>query len=148
MEDLQVQVCPHHWMWSWYPQNWKYHSNPWFWHRKEASSLHMGMGTGTFHVVRHVHVYIKFCQAFLQESNVHHPRVLFGNPLLHLLLGVPGHQDLLSKLLVECWACEVLFMDWYWEMELHLLRYQYHWKNYMLAICILVWGETVQYYVV
>ena len=96
----------------------------------------MVMGMGTVYVVRHVYVYIKSCQGILWYSSVHHPREPFGNSLLHLLLGVPGHQVFLSKLLVECWVCEVVFMDWYWEMDLHLLRYQYYRKNYMLAICM------------
>ena len=126
-------------------KNWKCHSNPWSWHRKEAHSLHMGTGTETIHVVRHVHAYIKSCWGLLQYSSVCHPRAPFGNPLLHLLLGVTGHQEVLSKLLVECQVCEVLFVDLHWEMELHLLRYQYHQKNYMLAVCIPVGGKTVQY---
>ena len=46
MEDHQAQVCPHQWMWSWYPQNPKCHSNLWSQCRKEAGSLHMGMGIG------------------------------------------------------------------------------------------------------
>ena len=44
-----------------------------------SGSLHMDMGMGIVHVVRHVHGYIKFCQGFPPYPNVHHQGVLFGN---------------------------------------------------------------------
>ena len=97
---------------------------------------HIGTSMGIVHGIRYIHVCTKFCQVLLQWSNVRHPGVQSGNPLLHILPGILRHQELFWKLMVKGWVYEVLFMDWYLEKELHLLRYQHHQKNYMLAICL------------
>ena len=55
------------------------------------------------HVVRNVCVYIMVCQEFLLWSNVYHPMKQCGNPLLLLLLLLPGlhkHQDCAWKIVL------------------------------------------------
>ena len=100
-----MEGCLHHWMWSWFLQTQKCHLNPVCCSMMMSGGSHMDKGMGIVHVVRNVHECIKFYWKSPPFPNVCHQVVLFGSPLLLLLLGWhTGRMVAESVYVVLCWG--------------------------------------------